>query len=51
MLYLRRRQRRREQKIPFDVAGSLAAGGGSRGGYGIAEAIQLLRGLPVNQNA
>jgi hypothetical protein len=48
-LFAKKQPESGEQKIPVDVAGSLAASGGSRG-YGIAEAIQLLRGLPVDQN-
>jgi hypothetical protein len=44
------------KKQDFDQKGTAADAGGtppvtaSRGGYGIAEAIQLLRGLPVDQN-
>jgi hypothetical protein len=44
-----------EQKSDQKVTGDLSAGaapvvGASRTGYGIGEAIQLLRGLPVDQN-
>ena len=38
-----------DQKGTVDIGGAPPAGA-SRGGYGIAEAIQLLRGLPVDQN-
>ena len=43
----------RDQKATVDAAPTPAASAASRGGsnhYGIAEAIQLLRGLPVDQN-
>src|SRR5262245_57174049 len=44
----------RDQKSTVDAAPTPAASAASRGGsssnYGIAEAIQLLRGLPVEQN-
>ena len=43
----------RDQKTTVDAAPTPAASAASRGGsnhYGIAEAIQLLRGLPVDQN-
>ena len=33
-----------------DTGGAAPAAAASRNGYGIAEAIQLLRGLPVDQN-
>jgi hypothetical protein len=40
-----------DQKATPDGAGSAVVGGATaRNGYGIAEAIQLLRGLPVDQN-
>jgi hypothetical protein len=40
-----------DQKVTTDVAGPpLASSAPARNGYGIAEAIQLLRGLPVDQN-
>jgi hypothetical protein len=41
----------RDQKVTSEVAGpTTPASAPARGGYGIAEAIQLLRGLPVEQN-
>jgi len=41
-----------DQKVTADGSDKPAAvtTGGARSGYGIAEAIQLLRGLPVDQN-
>jgi phage shock protein A len=40
-----------EQKIAVEVAGLTAASAAATSrGYGIAEAIQLLRGLPADQN-
>jgi uncharacterized coiled-coil protein SlyX len=41
----------RDQKVTTEIAPpSTSASTPARGGYGIAEAIQLLRGLPVEQN-
>jgi hypothetical protein len=39
-----------DQKVGTADAGGAPPVAASRGGYGIAEAIQLLRGLPVDQN-
>ena len=40
-----------DQKVTADLSPAAATtASASRNGYGIAEAIQLLRGLPVDQN-
>jgi hypothetical protein len=41
-----------DQKVTTEVVGppAAASNGAARSGYGIAEAIQLMRGLPVDQN-